>query len=158
MKEMSGVAETTVAATAPECIALLVAVDRYPEWYPDVVTRAEVIDRDAAGHPTRAQATVHVSLGPLVRDFDLLLDVVARSQGVRLVRVPHESSDPERFEVDWEVSEGRDVTIRVLLAARLDVPRLLPVGGVGESLAQGFVAAAKRALERSSPNAPASSS
>lgn len=158
MKELNGGAETTVSATAPECIALLAAIDRYPDWYPDVIKHAEVAERDAAGHPTRALATVHVSAGPLVRDFDLLLAVEVRPDGVKLVRVPHHPSDEELFEVDWEVREGAPVSLRVLLLARLDVPRLLPLGSVGESVAQGFVAAAKRVLDGASPKASASSS
>ena len=158
MKELSGSAETTVSATAPDCIALLAAIERYPDWYPDVIRRAEVIDRDSAGHPTRARATVHVSVGPLVRDFDLLLAVEVRPDGVRLVRVPHDPADQELFEVDWEVREGAAVSLRMLLTARFDVPRLLPIGSVGESVAQGFVAAAKRELDGSSPKAAASSS
>ena len=48
--------------------------------------------------------------------------------------------------------------MRVLLTARLDVPRLVPLGNVGEAVAQGFVAAAKRVLDGSSPKAAASSS
>ena len=32
------------------------------------------------------------------------------------------------------------------LAASLDVPRLLPVGGIGEAMAEGFVAAAANQL------------
>jgi len=158
VKELAGAAETAVAATAPECLALLSAVERYPEWYPEVIRRAAVTGRDAAGRPTRARATVRFSAGPLAHDFELTLEVEVREDGVRLIRVPHEPSDPERFEVDWRVGDGPAATIGVRLSACLDVPRLLPLGGAGESAAQGLVAAAKRALEGSRPNASASSS
>lgn len=147
MKELSGTAAATVSAPAPRCVALLADIERYPAWHPDVIRRAEVLERDGSGAPIRARATVHVAAGPLARDFDLLLDVTVRPDGVRLVRVPHGTRDEERFEVDWEIREGASASIKVMLVARLDVPRLLPLGGVGESVAQGFVEAARRVLE-----------
>ena len=36
--------------------------------------------------------------------------------------------------------------IRLDLAANLDVPRFVPLGGVGDSMADGFVSAATREL------------
>ena len=101
---------------------------------------------------------MHVAAGPVTRDFELLLHVSVRDDGVRLVRVPRDPSDQEQFEIDWEVREGSSATIKVLLAARLDVPRLLPLGGLGETVAQGFVEAARRVLEDPSSNSRASSS
>jgi hypothetical protein len=130
-----------VSASAQESFDLLKAVEDYPRWYPDVVREARLLDAD------RAQASLHVSYGPLVRDFDLTLAITSEApHTVRLTRVPHDISDPEEFEVLWTVADG---TITVTLDANLSVPRLLPVGGIGESMAAGFVDAAARALSRS---------
>jgi hypothetical protein len=80
---------------------------------------------------------------------------VSRQEGreVRLTRLKHQPSDPERFEVVWRVGSERPTRLELELAATLDVPRLVPVGGVGDRIAQGFIEAAKRELEGSSPNA-----
>jgi ribosome-associated toxin RatA of RatAB toxin-antitoxin module len=159
MKALGGTAATTVAATPEACFELVAAVDGYPKWYPAVIRSAEVLERDPAGRPSRARALVHVAASGLARDFDLLLDVVFdEGRGVRLTRVPHEPSDPERFEVVWRIVAGPATRLELDLAATLNVPRLVPLGAVGDRLAQGFVDAARRALEGSSPNASASSS
>ena len=130
-----------------------------PSWHPGVIKDAEVLERGDDGLPATARATVHVAVGPLVRDFQLRVAVAVESgRRVTLTRIPHEPSDPERFQVDWLIEPGAQARLSVELTARLDVPRLLPVGAIGDSLAQGFVEAASRALEGSSPNASASSS
>lgn len=159
MKDLHARASATVAATAHACTELLTAVDRYPAWYPDVIRDAEVVERAGDGTPSRARATVHVAVGPIARDFALTMAVAVQPDTrVTLTRIPHEPSDDERFELVWEIEGGPPTTLRLALSAYLDVPRMLPVGGVGEQLAQGFVDAARRALEGSSPNASASSS
>lgn len=158
MKDLRANARAVVGAPPERCIALLSAVDGYPSWYPEAVRRAEVTERNPEGIPTGARALVHVAVGPLVRDFDLRLAVEVSARRVALRRIPHRPSDPERFEITWDVADGPATEIRLLLDASLEVPRFIPVGGIGESLAQGFVEAARRALEGSSPNASASSS
>ncbi len=159
MKPLEASASASVAATPEQCTALLAAVDDYPRWYPELVREAETIERSADGIPSRARATIHLALGPLVRDFEMLLAIaVAPGQNVTLTRVPHEPWDPERFELRWRVDPGSPTRLALELATTVDVPRLLPVGALGQQLAQGFVDAASRALEGSSPNASASSS
>jgi hypothetical protein len=66
-----------------------------------------------------------------------------QGNNVRLARVPDDSRDGERFEVRWTLNEHHVV---LDLEASLDVPRFLPIGGIGDSVAQGFVTAAVRAL------------
>ena len=159
MKALGGTGTGAVAATAEACFALIAAVDGYPTWYPDVVRAAEVLERDPAGRPSRLQARVHAAVAGLARDLDLVLTVaLEEGREVRLTRVPNEPSDPERFEVVWRVADGPATRLDVELAATLDVPRMLPIRGLGDRLAQGFIDAARRALEGSSPNASASSS
>ena len=147
MKELTGSARGTTNASSEDCLALLGAVDRYPDWYPDVVKSVDVLERDDQGQPTKVQAKLHVQHGPITRDFDLTMEVKRDPPGaVRLSRVPHHGSDGEKFEVTWRVSGASPTRIAVDLAANLDVPRFLPLGGIGDSIAQGFVSAATRQL------------
>ncbi len=159
MKDLTGTATARVAATPEECVALLAEVERYPSWHPDVVRYAEVLERGPDGVPARARTKVHVVAGPLVKDFDFVVAVsVEPGREVRLERVPHQAGDSERFELRWLIESGPETVLHIALDARLSVPRFVPLGGVGDSIAQGFVDAASRALEGSSPNAAASSS
>lgn len=148
MKELKARASAPVTASPEQCATLLRAVDRYPDWYPDGVRSVEVLECDDAGSPTRVRATLHLSQGPLQRDFALTLTVSTPAPGrIALVRESHGGADEEEFSVTWEVeSRGDGAQVGLALDANLSVPRFLPVGGVGESVAQGFVGAAVRAL------------
>jgi hypothetical protein len=153
MKELHGAASATVAAPIERCFEFLGAVEDYPDWYPETVRSVEVVERDGEGRAVKARATLHVALGPLVRDFRLLLAVSRQPPGrIALTRIAHDRTDREEFEVSWrlregaQTSEGAQTEIGVTLDANLSVPRLLPVGGLGEGVAQGFVSAAARAL------------
>lgn len=147
MKELTGTATGTTQASREQALSLLEAVDRYPSWHPEVIKHAEVLERDADGHPTRARTKLHVERGPLTKDFDLVMSVKVDPAGtIMLKRIPHGPSDPERFDVTWRVDDAESTRIRLDLAANLSVPRLVPLGGVGDSLAQGMVGAATRAL------------
>ena len=154
MKELQGHSTAVVAAPMSDCLALLEAVDRYPEWHPDVVREVEVLERDSGGRPLKARAALHVARGPLVKEIELILAVSVDPSGtVKLTRVPHEPSDEEAFEVTWRLERGRHTRIRLELTANLDVPRLLPLGGIGDAMAHGFVAAALRAIRSPQPAA-----
>lgn len=145
MKDLSGRARASVEAPLANCLALVESVEAYPSWHPDVVKSVDVLERDPDGAATRVKTRLHLSQGPLSRDFELVMAVVRqRPNLVRLTRVADHSRDSERFEVRWTVQEG---SIELELEASLDVPRLLPVGGIGDSVARGFVDAATRALD-----------
>ena len=147
MKELHARARAQVGASAEQASALLRAVDEYPSWYPEGVRDAEVLERGDDGYPSKVKATLHVASGPLVRDFRLTLAVTSPDPAtIKLARIPHDGRDPERFEVTWRVVERSGVLIELALDANLSVPRLLPVGGVGDSISQGFVNAAARTL------------
>lgn len=159
MKELAGSAEATVEATSEACFELVAAVEGYPRWNGEVIREVELLAARSDGRPTRVRTTVHVAAGPITRDFHLVMDVeYSDHDTVCLTRVPHEPSDPEKFEVVWRVAAGPPTRLAIELDATLEVPRLVPVGGVGDRIAQGFVDAAKRELEGSSPNASAISS
>jgi ribosome-associated toxin RatA of RatAB toxin-antitoxin module len=148
MKELHGSASAVVPASAEACVQLLRDVDAYPRWYPEVVKEAEVLARGEDGQPTKARAALHVAVGPLTRDFNLVLAITVRpGELVKLARQPHGASDHERFEVTWRLApEGAGTRIRLQLDANLSVPRLLPIGSIGETIAQGFIDAATKAL------------
>lgn len=157
MKELRGSAESSVDASSRACFELAAAVDRYPIWNP-AIRNVEVLESNADGRPTRVRTVVNVAAGPISRDFDLVMAVeFSGREAVSLSRVPHEPGDPEKFEVVWRIAED-PTSLQIELTATLEVPRLMPVGGIGDRLAQEFIADAKRELERSSPKASASSS
>ncbi|HWC86471.1 MAG TPA: SRPBCC family protein [Solirubrobacteraceae bacterium] len=149
MKDLEGSATGVTTAPVEECVPFLRAVDRYPSWHPDVVRQVEVVERDGEGNPTRGRGKLHVAVGPLVKDFDLILAVTLEdSHTVKLTRIPHDDEDEERFEVTWRLAEAPGGTrLRLDVRASLSVPRFLPVGGIGDRLAEGFVSAAARALD-----------
>jgi hypothetical protein len=154
VKELTGSASGTTPATPAQAMALLEAIDRYPTWHPDVVKQAEVFERDDQGRPTKARTKLHVERGPLTRDFDLVMSVHVDPAGtVKLSRIRNPGSDKERFDVAWRVDRaaggGQGSRISLDLSANLDVPRLVPLGGVGDSMAEGLVCAATRALAAS---------
>lgn len=147
MKTLHGEATVVVAAPLDECLELLEAIDGYTDWYPEVIRKVEVLERNPEGDPRMARATVHVARGPLVRDLQLVVAVTADADGtVRLTRLPNEPSDEEQLEMIWRLEETDGTRIELRLDGYLDVPRLLPLGGIGDALAQRFVAAVTRAL------------
>ena len=148
MKELHGTAEAEVSASIEECLAMLAAVERYPEWYPDVVRSAAALETGPDGHATRAEASLHVAHGPLVKDFELLLAVrVEPPAKVQLTRIPRGAADEERFQVSWQLSRAGGTLLQLDIQASLAVPRFLPLGGIGDAIATGFVGAARDALE-----------
>jgi ribosome-associated toxin RatA of RatAB toxin-antitoxin module len=145
MKELRGAAAAVVPAPLEQCLALVEAVDEYPAWYPEVVRAVEVLERDARGLPGRAQTKLHLSVGPVTKDFDLLMAVTTEPPAtVKLAKV----GGSAKFDVIWRLSEEEGTRIALDLDASLDVPRFLPLGDVGNSVAQGFVSAASAELAR----------
>jgi ribosome-associated toxin RatA of RatAB toxin-antitoxin module len=143
---LHGQASEVVAEPIQECFALLADVEKYPSWYPEVVRSVEVLDSTLRGEPRRVRTQLHVSSGPLARDFDLVMAVaVQRPTTVRLTRVTDGSSE-QRFEVLWRLRNGKTTRIEIDLYANLRLPRFLPLGAIGDSLAAGFVAAARREI------------
>lgn len=144
MKDLEGSARGITTTSVEDCVRFLRDVERYPDWHPEVVRRVEVRERDAEGNATRARGLLHVSVGPVVKDFDLVLAVTLPGpRTVQLRRIPHDDDDPERFEVTWRVEQN---LLRLDVRATLSVSRFLPVTGIGDRLAAGFVSAATRAL------------
>lgn len=159
MRELRASAAASVDAEPTDCLALLADLDAYPRWCGETVQRAETVERDAAGQPVRARVRLRLGKGPLAGSFDELMAVhFDRGGEVRLERVPHGSADPEKLEVRWRVEAGPPTRLQLELSATFELPRLLPLGSLAESVAQDFVAAAVRALSPPSPMTSASSS
>ena len=166
MKDLHGTASAVVPAPLDRCRALFEAVDRYPDWYPDAVREVDVLERDHTGRPTKARAKLHLVWGPVVKDFDLVLAVVSEPPGpIRLTRIADAGSS--QFAVTWGLRDDGGTRIDhggtridhggtridLNLTASMSVPRFLPVGGIGDAIADGFIGAATRALK--SPSGPA---
>ncbi len=149
MKRLFGHADGICRASAAATVRLLRAVDQYPSWHYEVVRRVVVIERDAAGHPRMLEATLRVPVGPISVDIDLALALDAElPDRVTLRRLPNDPDDRETFLADWrlEPREPEETEIRLDVVGDLDVPRLVPIGDVGDRLAKGFVEAAAAAL------------
>lgn len=148
MKELRGQATGTVSVTPERCFAVLLAVDRYPRAYPEVIREVEVIDRHADGSPQLALANVSLGVGPVQREFELRVRVSWRKDRlVRLTRVPDDRSDLERLTLTWHIDPGPATRLTVKLRARLEVPRVIPVHGAGGAAARGLLEAASRTLD-----------
>jgi ribosome-associated toxin RatA of RatAB toxin-antitoxin module len=146
VRDLHGTASAVVSAPLERCVALLAAIDAYPDWYPDGVREVEVLERDAGGQPTRVRTVLHVQVAGFDRDFNLTMSVEADPEGrIALSKIKADSSDPP-FDVTWRVSDDEGTRIELDLDTALPVPRLMPLGGVGDSIARSFVSAASEAL------------
>src|ERR1019366_6301941 len=88
VKRLNATADTAVRASPAACLRLLEAVDRYPEWYPEVVRKVTVLARDAGALACKVEARLHVSRGPLSRDLELMLEVSTDEPlAIRLTRL-----------------------------------------------------------------------
>jgi len=128
---------------------MLAAIEAYPDWYPDGVREVETLERDDSGQPTKVRTTLHVEVAAFSRDFHLTMAVTVEPEGrVALEKLKADSSDPP-FDVVWRVSESDGTLIALDLDTALPVPRFMPVGGAGDSIARSFVSAASEALAKS---------
>lgn len=149
MKELRGNASDEVAASPGDCLALLHDIERYPSWYPDVVRQVTIVRPAGDAAPIAARTTVHLGIGPIQRDFNLLMEVSSEAgRIIRLARVKDGSSDAEELSATWRIDDGTPGRTRLAIevSARLEVPRLLPLHGLGDAVARDFVSAAARAL------------
>jgi len=144
MKDLAATATGTTPTPIEECYAVLSDFERYPAWFPDSIKAAEILEQGPDGQPTRIKTTLHVAQGPIVRDFKVHMAVtVRRPELIELRRLPKEPSDHEQILVSWRLSDRDGGTeIEAGLRASLNIPRFLPVGGLAESMARGFLDAA----------------
>ena len=151
MKDLAATVTGTTSASVEDCFALLSDFESYPRWFPNGVTAAEVLERDPASNdPSKIKTTLHVAQGPLVRDFKVHMAVtLQRPQLIELRRLPKEPSDREEMAVVWRLRDENGATeVEAGLNARLSIPPFLPVGGIADTMARGFLNAALAQLGR----------
>lgn len=148
MKDLHATAEGDAGRPIEVCFDQLADVESYPRWYPAGVKRAEPLERAPDGQVTKLKTTLAISR-PIQREFRLHLAVMLdRPERIELRRLPKEAGDPEEMAVVWRlhVLAPDRTRVAVDLAARLDVPRFIPVGGIVDGLAKGFLGAAVQSL------------
>ena len=147
MKELSGSASADVAVAPERAYAVLADVERYQTWYPDVISTVQVLERGPVGEVMLADVTLSAP-GLPISDLEARMRVDRQAEReVALVRVPDGPGDDERFAVRWAISSTGDGTrVGLRLEAVLAVPRVVPVGGVGDRIAGGFLRAAVRKI------------
>lgn len=149
MKHLHGAAQAGVAAPIEDCFAFLSALEAYPSWYEDVVREVKVVEDGEDGLPLRAETKLHLSYGPVSRDLDLLLAVTASRPGlVQLKHVSRGHSSGASFDAIWRLEDRDGTHLALDLDANMPIPRLIPVGGVGDAFADGFMRAAVERLGR----------
>ena len=143
MKQLHGAAQGAVGVPIEECLAFLAALESYPSWYPDVVREVKVVEQGDDGVPLRAEAKLHLSYGPVSRDLDLLLALRVRKPAVvQLMHVPRGPASGASFDATWRLEDRAGTQLELELDATMPVPRLVPLGGVGDAFATGFMRAA----------------
>jgi hypothetical protein len=151
MKHLHGAAQSAVDVPVEDCLEFLAALDEYPGWYPDVVKEVQVVEHDPDGLPLKAETKLHLSYGPVSRDLDLLLAVrVRRPDLVQLTHVPRGRSSGTAFDATWRLEDHGQTHLDLDLDATMPVPRLVPLAGVGDAFAVGFMQAAVGRLESAS--------
>ena len=147
MKELSGAAGADIGVAPERAYAVLADVERYETWYPDGIRTVEVLERGPVGEVTLADVTLSAPGLPIgILEARMRVDRQAERE-VALVRVPDEPGDEERFAVRWSISStGAGTLVGLRLEAVLSVPRVVPVGSVGDRIARGFVRAAVREI------------
>ena len=149
MRDLGATATDEAGAAIERCFELVTDVEQYPRWYPAGVKRAEPLERATDGQLTKVIATLVLAHGRIQRDFTLHMEVTREPPRlVELRRLPKHPGDQEQVVISWRLSsQGPQRTrVEVELAAKLDLPRFLPLGGVADSIANGFLSAALDAL------------
>jgi ribosome-associated toxin RatA of RatAB toxin-antitoxin module len=145
-REFHGESAQVVAAPQEVCLALVAAVDRYPDWCPDVIREVDVLDRATDGQPSSVRMTMHIARAGLVREFNLFLAVVVEPPGsVRLTRVTDHPTN-QQFSATWTLRPAASTRVALELDAKLRVPWYIRAGGIGDAIAEAFVSAANRRL------------
>lgn len=148
MKQINGRASSVVAAPVENCFALLEAVHRYPTWNGDLVREVEVLEWDADGRPAGARAMIHVAQSPFAKNFELVVAVSAEPMtAVYLTRLPNAPSDPEQLVISWRLHPDAGTRIELEFHATVSfLPRVVPLFGVGDLIADTLIDAAARTL------------
>jgi hypothetical protein len=148
VKHLHGAARSAVEVPIGACLAFFAALEDYPSWYPDVVKGVNVVELGDDGLPLRAETKLHLAYGPVSRDLELVLAVRLRKPGlVELAHVSRGQASGASFDATWRLSGDDATQLELELDATMPVPRVVPLGGVGDSFADGFMRAAVAGLQ-----------
>jgi ribosome-associated toxin RatA of RatAB toxin-antitoxin module len=147
VKDLQGRATADVAVPVEDCFALIAAIDRYPTWF-DIVRDAEILERDAQGHPLIARVELYIPQSPFGTDFELVVAVQPEPPfAVHVSKLPDNADDQDRVELSWRMEEGDSTRIEFEFDAAVSfLPGFLPLGGVGDVVAQAILDAATDAF------------
>ena len=149
MRDLAATAQGETATPIERCFEKLAEIEAYPNWYPSGVKRAEPLERAPGGELTKVKATLALAQGPIQRDFTLHLAVtLERPRLIELRRLPKTPDDQELVVITWRLTaRGAELTaLEIALQAKLEIPRFLPIGGIADGLAGGFMDAALASL------------
>lgn len=148
MKQLDGRASAVVSAPLGACFSLLAAIERYPSWCGAFVREVNDIERDDGGRPRRAHVRVHVAQSPFAKDYEFDAGVrIEPLRAVQLSRLPCGPGDLERLVLTWSLIDAHGTRIGLEFSAGVSfLPRLVPLPGVGDLIADTLLEAAARAL------------
>ena len=152
MKHLTGTAQADVGVPIEECLTFLASLEAYPSWYPDVVREVEVVESGEDG--LAAQGGNEAA--SLLRTGVPGSRSAARGAGAPAWPGPADARSPRAIDAAPRSTrpggcEERDGTqLELELDATMPVPRLVPLGGVGDAFASGFMQAAVGRLESGS--------
>ena len=148
MKSIDGRAQGVVGKTVEECFELVADVERYPRWTGEIVREVEVLEWGSGRRPALARIKLHVAQSPLNKDFEFHAAIETRPPGIVLItRRPNETSDREKLELEWHLSEADGTQIELQFRAATPLlPSFAPLFGVGDEIAQTILGCAVVAL------------
>ena len=105
---------------------MIAAVDRYPDWCPDIVREVDVLDRGCRWSAEQVRMRMHIARGAVVREFNLFLAIVVEPPGtVKLTRVTDHPTEQE-FNATWALRPAGSTRVALQLDAKLRVPLVHP--------------------------------
>jgi len=147
VKELQGSASTEIELPPEDCFALLASIDLYPGWF-EVVRDVEVLEREPGGLPSLARVELHVPQSPFGTEFSFTVAVHANHpESMRFVKLADGPADRDRLEISWRMRENAVTEIDFEFDAAMSfVPGYLPVGSVGDAIAEAILGAATNAF------------
>jgi ribosome-associated toxin RatA of RatAB toxin-antitoxin module len=147
VKELQGSASAEIELPAAVCFALVASIDRYPGWF-EVIRTVEVLKRKRNGVASLARVELHIPQSPFGTEFELVMSIETERPGaVQFTKLPAGPSDRDRLELSWRMRENGATEIEFEFDAAVSfVPSYLPVGSVGDAIAQAILGAATTAF------------
>jgi ribosome-associated toxin RatA of RatAB toxin-antitoxin module len=149
MRELTSTTSSVAPQPIERCFTHLADIERYPDWYPSMVTSVTVLERDGDGRAVKVDAVLAVAAGPIHKNFNVRMQLTTlRPSLVALDRVADDRGDHEALTIKWKLAAAgeAETEIQLEMTAYLDVPRFLPIGPITDEVASGFLTAAVTSL------------